>query len=185
MEHVTESTKYNTACTEPHQSQTLKHTQNKLSTLSSKTPHINHTGEAQYLSSKAPYMNHTGVSYTCRHAPPSHIYGEYLVITARAVCYHHDYLSGRKPHTLRRHTPNNASTDNTKPRNVRKAKYPQTSIEQPHTTNRASPQRDDASTTDTDPGRVGRVEQGEASRKQHVEQWTSARAIPKTAQNLV
>ena len=32
--------------TEPHQSQTLKHTQKKLSILSSKAPHMKHTGEA-------------------------------------------------------------------------------------------------------------------------------------------
>ena len=36
----------------------------------------------------------------------------------RAVSCHHDYLSGRKPHTLPRHIPNNALTDNTKLHNI-------------------------------------------------------------------
>ena len=78
-----------------------------------------HTEDAQYPSSKAPHINHTGVSRTCRQAPPSHIYGQYLVIKARAV----SLLSSQLPlgeealHTSR-HIPYTASTHNTKPHNT-------------------------------------------------------------------
>ena len=44
-------------------------------------------------------------------------------------------------------------------------------------------QRDDASATDADPGRVGRDELGEA--RQRTETWTSARVMSTTTQNLV
>ena len=69
-----------------------------------------HTEEAQYLvvkgsatkphrrssvpSSKSLNINHTGVRRTWCHGPPSHVYGQYLVMKSRAVSYHHDWLSG-------------------------------------------------------------------------------------------
>lgn len=99
----------------------------------------NHTGEAQHLSSNVPQINQTGVSRTRRHAPPSHIYVQHFFIKARAVSYHYDCLSGRKSHTLPMHIPINGLTNNTKPQNIRNAKYPQTSIEQPHTTKSHQP----------------------------------------------
>ena len=79
------------------------------------------------------------MSRTCRHAPPSHIYGHYLVIKARVE----SLLSSRLPlgeealHTstrgiypiMPRHITRNPIIHET-------PKYPHTSIEQPHTTNR-------------------------------------------------
>ena len=45
-------------------------------------------------------INHTGVSLTCRHAPRSNTYVQYLVFKVRPyLCYHHDCFRGAAFHT--------------------------------------------------------------------------------------
>ena len=127
------------SCTEAHISRTLKHTQKQLNTLSSKAPHINRTvtGEAQYPSLTAPHENHTRVSRTCRHAPPSHIHGHYLLIETRGP--HLIITTASRGGSLKHCREANTkitSTKNTKPHN--NGKYPQIGIEQPHTTSKQS-----------------------------------------------